>query len=210
MKVIRFMSIDELNKFINGKELVNNKRHEANTGSTGFCFLNEEEFEPEYAYKFLNGIVNADLCAEFETDEKNLNKSWGIYSDPYGSFFSTITITEYCTNKYSNKNFKLLRIAKIKYNSYNYEDEFSWYKDISLGMNELLKQKNEKDEKEEALNFLGKKKQEDFENFINELYKNGEIELKIGNKFYKFPTSVVNISADRFSPITLNLDIYIN
>ena len=121
MKVFRFMSKEEFEKFKKGEELVNNKVHTGHTTSIGFCFINIEDFEPEYAYHFLSGIVSPDICAIFETDEQ-LNRSQGTYATPYGDWFDSFVATEYCPKKYSNKNFKLLRYA----GSPTINDDFEW------------------------------------------------------------------------------------
>lgn len=217
MKVFRFMSMDEFNDFLCGMKLNNNKKHETNTDSIGFCFLNEEEFDAKYAYSFLSGIVSDDLCAEFETDEKNLNKSWGIYADPYGSFFSSITVDEYCTKHYNNKDFKLLRIAKMKLNYKTLDYDFTWYDDIERGRKELIKQQKERKEKENTRkkkeivrSKLIKKKQEDLTDFFNAVNKKNEIEIKIKDRYYKVPAYIETIEHVYLGPLRIKIDILIN
>lgn len=217
MKVFRFMSMDEFNDFLCGMKLNNNKKHEAHTNSIGFCFLNEEEFDSEYAYDFLKGIVSDDLCAEFETDENNLKKSWGIYADPYGSFFSTITVDEYCTEQYNNKDFKLLRIAKMELNYETLDYDFTWYDDIERGRKELIKQQKERKEKENTRkkkkivrSKLIKKKQEDLTDFFNAVNKKHEIEIKIKDRYYKVPAYIETIEHVYLEPLRIKIDILIN
>lgn len=119
MKVFRFMSKEEFKKYKNGKLLINTTKHKAKTNSIGFCFFNLEDFEPEFAWKFMKGVVFPDVCAVFEVDKKMLNESYGIYSDPNKSVFELmnfipkmIKVTEYCCTKYNNKDFKLIRYTK--------------------------------------------------------------------------------------------------
>lgn len=110
MKIFRFMSKEEFDKFRDGEILKNNKAHKAFTTSAGFCFMNTTDYDPEYAYEFLNGIVSSDVCAIFETNE-SLKKSCGVYAEPYGSFWDSFTATEYCIEEYSKSNFKLIEFC---------------------------------------------------------------------------------------------------
>lgn len=142
MKVFRFMSKEEFDKFTNGEHLKNNKKHyeytdgvKGKTTSEGFCFLAEKDFSPEEAFHFLNGVACMDVCCMFETDKK-LNKTKGIYADHSqdknpedysmcdvlellkdiilneGGNQPKMTIDEYCIKEYSNEDFELLRYAK--------------------------------------------------------------------------------------------------
>ena len=75
---------------------------------------------------FVSGVVNFDICAIFEVEENNLNKTYGIYAEPiktrkvtledWVNLFLGLTkefiANEYCTKKYSNKNFKLLKYSE--------------------------------------------------------------------------------------------------
>ena len=87
MKVFRFMSTEEFEKYRSGKKLKNKTNHKKQnhrkTTSIGFCFLSLDDFEPEYAYKFLTGIVTDEVCAVFEVDdEKKLKQSEARYNKP--------------------------------------------------------------------------------------------------------------------------------
>ena len=95
MKIFRYMSKKEFDKLIKGEVLKNNKHHQGHTNSVGFCFMKVDDNEPRYAYEFLSGVVDDDVCVVFETNKK-LTKSYGVYADPYGSFFATITEDEDC------------------------------------------------------------------------------------------------------------------
>ncbi len=146
MKVFRFMSDEEFKKFKEDKTLINYKKHNCNTTSIGFCFLSLDDFKPEYAIHFLNGLVNTEVCAIFEVDKKKLNKSKGKYAqvilqsdwrkmsiiEQYASFTKSFDAREYCTEKYNNKNFKLLRYTKDSHNYFG-EDYPKWsWKDENL------------------------------------------------------------------------------
>ena len=129
MKVFRFMSNLEFEKLMNDEILVNDKVHEANTNSKGFCFLNCEDFIPEKAIHFLSGVVNLDKCVVFEVDEKKLNETWGEYAEPIETTGDTVQdflniienfrkmfrTREYCTKKYSNKDFKIIKYCNPKW-----------------------------------------------------------------------------------------------
>ena len=122
MKVFRFMSKLEFEKYKNDITLINNKKHDGKTNSIGFCFLNIEEFTPEEAMHFLSGIATFDVCAVFETEEK-LNKTYGIYAKPikstgnpfedllnlFSGYTDNFTANEYCITEYSKKTMKLLK-----------------------------------------------------------------------------------------------------
>lgn len=86
MKVFRFMSTEEFEKYRSGKKMKNKTNHKKQnhrkTTSIGFCFLSLDDFEPEYAYKFLSGIVTDDVCAVFEVDENKLKQSEARYNKP--------------------------------------------------------------------------------------------------------------------------------
>ena len=125
MKVFRFMSKLEFEKYKNDITLINNKKHDGKTNSIGFCFLNIEEFTPEEAMHFLSGIATFDVCAVFETEEK-LNKTYGIYAKQikstgnpfedllnlFSGFTDNFTANEYCITEYSKKTMKLLKYSE--------------------------------------------------------------------------------------------------
>ena len=141
MKVFRFMNQQEFDEFQKGTKLKNDNKHIGyKTTSVGFCFLNLEDFEPEYVIHFLSGMVGLDICAVFETDEKNLNKGRAFYHKPYENeptewdFLSTLLgmdvikpmmVTEYSTTEYSNEKFKIVKYAKPKLFDFTYE-KWDW------------------------------------------------------------------------------------
>ena len=113
MKIFRFMSKEEITKFIRGEELIHSEEaFNARTSSIGFCFLNADEFDVNEAYDFLYGIVSNDIVVKFEVNESELKKSFGIYANTNcNSNDFSMKINEYCTTKYSAKTFKLLEIG---------------------------------------------------------------------------------------------------
>lgn len=122
MKVFRFMSKNEFDDYMKGLNLFNEKIHEGNTTSVGFCFLDSNDFEPRNAIKFLSGIVSMDYCVEFEVI-KPLKERYGQYAKPiqnYQEIFNLLkqlgqrprfTTKEYCTTFYNKDTLKVIRYA---------------------------------------------------------------------------------------------------
>lgn len=108
MKVFRFMSLKEFEKYRNGDTLINNTKHQAYTDAVGFCFLDLENYLPQIMYESLLGIVSDEILAVFECEDifKHGN---GTFADPYGSFFATINVEELSITEYSKNNMKLLK-----------------------------------------------------------------------------------------------------
>lgn len=148
MKVFRFMSYEEFENYRKGQVLVNNTKHMGKTNSVGFCFLNADEFDIKEALHFLSGIVSFDICAVFETNKK-LNKSYGEYAKPIKDYDkknpfefiidllthledvpeNRIKINEYCTEKYSKEDFKLIKYSEDIWNQWNiidHQNELVW------------------------------------------------------------------------------------
>ncbi len=132
MKVFRFMSKVEFEKYKHNFTLRNNTKHDGKTNSVGFCFLDIEEFTPEEAMHFLSGIVTFDVCAVFETKE-NLHKTYGIYAKPikstgnsmedllniFSGFTDRFTANEYCTTEYNEETMKLLKYSEEIWKQWN-------------------------------------------------------------------------------------------
>lgn len=133
MQVFRFMSKVELLKYLHGEELHNDTRHQAKTDSIGFCFFGMDDITPEYAWKFLRGVVFPDICVVFEVDEKEIKKGYGIYSDPEKTLYELmnfipkmIKVPEYSTTQYNNQIFKLIKYTKSQLNIFEKPDKFEW------------------------------------------------------------------------------------
>ena len=129
MKLFRFMSKKEFNKYLKGEELINETEHMGNTNSKGFCFMNCEDYESEYAYQFLSGVVDTGVCAVFET-KKELIETYGVYADPYGSFFDSFTSDEYCTKEYNKKDFKLIKYCYDFDEKWCQDKEWKWHHEV--------------------------------------------------------------------------------
>ncbi len=138
MKIFRFMSKKEFEKYKSGEILENKTIHQGRTNSIGFCFFNIDDFRPERAMHFLSGIVAFDICAVFET-KKKLNKTYGVYAKPikstgnpfedllnvFAGYMDSFTANEYCTTQYSNKDFKLLKYSKNIWEQWEPKEEQS-------------------------------------------------------------------------------------
>ena len=124
-KLFRFMSREEFEKLIKGENLKNNTKHQARTNSVGFCFMEGKEEDAEYSYEYLSSVVSDEVCVLFETDIK-LNRSYGIYANPYGSFFSTITEEEYCIEEYNKKTIKPIKYCTNFDNCFWKNEEWEW------------------------------------------------------------------------------------
>lgn len=214
MKLFRFMSKDEFEKLINGEELVNEKEHTGHTDSIGFCFMSYKEDEDiEYAYEYLSGIVTDDIVVVFETDKNNLNKSWGIYADPYGHFFDTITETEYCTTNYNKNTFKILKYG-VNINEYGLnikwcDTEKKVLDIVNKKLNKIKKEEEIKKKQFDAVNEIKIEKLSDLNDFLSEIQKNNQIvEFKIRDKYYK--AYLGSISMDyAYNQVKLDMSIYI-
>lgn len=198
MELYRFMSIEELKALLGEKTLENNTKHDAKTNSEGFCFMNIKDHDPEYAYQFLSGIVSEDVCVVFETNKK-LKKSYGIYADPYGNFFDTITENEYCIDKYNLKDFKILKLAIPDL----FKDKWKWETDIQKICNKLYKRKKEKkkiekeiEEKHKLQNEYKEGKFKELQKYLFNVLESEKIELKIDDKFYKVPFHLTEMEGD--------------
>lgn len=128
------MNKNEFEKFKNGETLYNNTVHNAKTTSKGFCFFDLNDYRPHNAIHFLSGIVNFDICAVFETDKRNLKERYGKYYRQSTTLFPCIFLsvfyaTEYCTTKYSNSNFRLIKYTENLWEQYailEEQQDFNW------------------------------------------------------------------------------------
>ena len=125
MKIFRFMSLGEFQKYCNGETLTNNTNHKEKgqaSNSIGFCFFNIADYKPEKILHSVTAIVNISICVIFETERKNVIRSKGRYSrmvESDNTDDKTLLVEtresfmakEYCTTQYSNKTFKLLKYA---------------------------------------------------------------------------------------------------
>lgn len=138
MKVFRFMSKREFDKYMNGEELVNHTFHEtnANTNSVGFCFMKVDDFSPEEASHFLIGVVDPDVCAVFET-EADLEETYGVYAKPLRKetleellkkWRESFKVKEYCTESYNKDTFHLVEYSTDWLISYVLGKEWTWLK----------------------------------------------------------------------------------
>ena len=85
MRYVRFMSVNELEKFKQGEVLENHtdwRKLAKASNSVGFCFFGDE-VSPEQRIEYLTGVVNLDRVAVFERIASELlRQSTGRYRDP--------------------------------------------------------------------------------------------------------------------------------
>lgn len=127
MKLFRFMSYEEFKKYCKGAKMLNTTNHNKDnykkTNSIGFCFFNYAEYKPEEMLHSVFGIVSCNICCIFETDRKNVRRTYGRYSQAINKDSlerRTIIAHEYCTIEYDKDTFKLLKYA--------IPDWFNWEK----------------------------------------------------------------------------------
>ena len=197
MKIFRYMSKNEFDKLINGETLINNTIHEGLTNSVGFCFMKVEDNEPRYAYEFLSGVVDDDVCVVFET-KKKLTKSYGVYADPYGSFFDTITKDEYCTKEYNLEGFKIVEMAIPDFR----KKEWKWETDIKKTQKQLekneqkrLEEEKERKTKKQLRNEFEKEKELTLQEFMKQVNENHKLDLLISGKIYKQTAYIEQVEA---------------
>lgn len=118
MKLFRFMSKNEFDRYCNNETLINttdhNKDNNRKTNSIGFCFFNYAQYKPEEILHSIFGIVNISICAIFETDRNNVRRTRGRYSKPVNKNSlerETFFAHEFCTTEYNKDKFKLLKYA---------------------------------------------------------------------------------------------------
>lgn len=138
MRYVRFMSIEELGKYLRGEKLKNHtvwKDRGTKTDSVGFCFFDDSESPEERLEYYSRGITcTTDVWAVFEQiGGEPLKKRTGIYRDPekdnasieqkmleaftavlYGKFpdIPTMEVTEYSTTEYSQETLKLVEVGR--------------------------------------------------------------------------------------------------
>lgn len=114
-RLIRFMSEDELSKFLEGEPLENNTKFEQN-GSEGFCFFDAEEIDPITAHHVLSGIATLEFMVEFYVEEtvfEKMTKAEGRYHLPGKPLTETTMLPEYSTTKYSRHDFWPYQIWRL-------------------------------------------------------------------------------------------------
>lgn len=189
MRIFRFMSKKEFDKLINGEKLINNTKHDGRTNSEGFCFM---EGDPELAFDFLSGVVSEDICVVFET-EKELKETYGIYADPYGSFFETITEDELCTNTYNKDDFKIIKMAIP-----DIWEEWNWYTDIKTFQQELKKKEQEEIKEIKKLetkrNIIKEAREEEakrLQSFLKRIHEVEGATFEIGKEHFRFKNTYI-------------------
>lgn len=109
MQVTRFMSRLEWDKLQAGQTITNNRKHKAKTTSVGFCFA---EDEPQVAWKYLDGVVDAEVCVTFEFPDGFLTESKAQYADQRdgAKFADLMDKREWCCTEYSLNDCEVVKV----------------------------------------------------------------------------------------------------
>lgn len=130
MKAIRYMSLDEFERLMDGEILENNKEHNRKwSTSTGFCFLRKGHFLENAILDQFFKKENTLVKVEFKVNStKYLNRSKGRYEtdevfgwdpeedDIWNPFQNFIWMREYCTTQYSIRTFKVMHAELLQRN----------------------------------------------------------------------------------------------
>lgn len=125
MKLIRFMSIEEFIKYLNGEKMNSKTQWSAisKSNSVGICFFPADP-PPEERMHYLSGVVDFELVIEFEIiGACHLRMGFGFYRDPdeelpenLEAFFDTpvksLKVHEYSMDQYDRKHLKVTRIGR--------------------------------------------------------------------------------------------------
>ena len=128
------MSKDEWDAFKEGRILFNDTDHfdggRGGSNSKGFCFT---EDTPDEAWKYLKGIVDADVCVVFEFPDGHLTESCGVYADQRegAEFFDKVLKREWCCQTYHSS---IAKVIEVK-------DPFQGvdYRELKLKVEEMKK-----------------------------------------------------------------------
>lgn len=115
VRLIRFMSEEELTDYLKGKTLVNNTKFEQN-GSKGFCFFNAEEIDPITAQHILVGVATMEFMVEFMVEERTfeqMTKAQGRYHKPGKPLSEVDYLPEYSITKYNRRDFYAWQIWRL-------------------------------------------------------------------------------------------------
>lgn len=125
MRVYRYMSQKELDKFLAGEKIVGKKKFQARTNSHGVCFLRQHtvgiasygltkddniDFSPITAREFLEFVVSDELLVCFDTNA-HFNHTHGEYPGDDGD---PLIVAELCIDSYSKRGFMLRGIYDLK------------------------------------------------------------------------------------------------
>lgn len=122
MKYVRFIGVQELEKYTKGETLKNDtiwRMRAQCTDSVGFCFF-DMSVTPERRLEYLYGVVDLSCVVVFEAvDGKKLTKSKGRYRDPAREDLNSLlppmmSVTEYSTTEYSLQDMRAVKIGTVE------------------------------------------------------------------------------------------------
>lgn len=122
VKVLRFMSAEEVKALVRGKKLNNPTDHKAagnKTDSVGFCFMPVNDIENDgvyYAARRLCGITTTQFCLVGELKHHRWRKGYGVYGDynnlDESGYAPPMQHDEYSTKSYSKRDFDHFKVYK--------------------------------------------------------------------------------------------------
>lgn len=115
VRLIRFMSEEELEKLLADIPLKNTTKFEQN-GSEGFCFFRSDEIDPITAQHILAGIADLDFMVEFYVEERTfekMKKANGRYHLPDTPLFESVNLPEYSITEYNRHDFWPYQIWRL-------------------------------------------------------------------------------------------------
>ena len=113
MKLTRFCSKAEYEKFMAGETLTNHTDHyrggKGGSTSVGFCFTADP---PKTAWRYLKGTVSSEVCMVMDIPKESLSISTGKYADYSKGELGAYSCLkkEFCLRTYSNKTVKLVKV----------------------------------------------------------------------------------------------------
>lgn len=113
MKLTRFCSQAEYEKFMAGETLTNHTDHyrggKGGSTSVGFCFTDDP---PKTAWRYLKGTVSSEVCMMMDIPKEMLKISTGKYANYSNGQLGTLSCLkrEFCLTTYSNKTVKLVKV----------------------------------------------------------------------------------------------------
>lgn len=123
MKYVRFMSQQELERYLSGETLHNKtiwREKQRNSNVIGFCFF-DDSCTPEERLAYVTGVVDISKVAIFERISPDpMRKSTGIYRDPEKDDIEnwldillgevkTMDVPEYSIEEYDQKTMRLIK-----------------------------------------------------------------------------------------------------
>ena len=180
------MSYAEAIALLRGEKLHNEKVWQVATGrkndSIGFCFMDGDKEEAEYAFQYLSGIVSEDICLILRFNNFSgvtLREAVCTYSDPCGGWFDTTDEQEVSLTDYDISIMTPIRYGFVDCSGI--DDIFEWHDMLGERADVIRMLEERKREQEERK----RREQKDYEAKIAEARRMEELEARRFNSFWK-------------------------